>query len=282
MNISPESIMLQMASVRGDIISTLIGTAMGGNGNESEPASFADILGQKSTSLDAMGRNPSLHDPESAYKMMTQINRFDVDFKAQHAELAELGKSVEHMEDAGRQLAGIDASTTNTDIAAQLQAFVAEYNTWEDRFDDTVAEGGVLDNVQAAEVSLWELEQSISSIFNGAAGGVSGLDDLGIEINPVTKQASFDSARLEALLASNKSGAVSAIDEFSANFAKSADLLNSEGNFIPNALNNRSRAIDFIADNLASLQQEFGTGDPAKPAGETARALSAYNAAFAI
>jgi hypothetical protein len=279
MNISTENIMLQMASVRGDIISTLIGTAMGG---EDGAASFADILGEKSSSLDAMGRNPSLHDPESAYKMMTQINRFDVNFKAQHAELTELGKSVEHMEDVGRNLADIDTSTSNADIAAQLQAFVAEYNAWEDRFDDTVAQGGVLDNVQAAEVSLWELEQSISSIFNGAAGGVSGLDDLGIEINPVTKQASFDSARLEALLASNRSGAVSAIDEFSANFAKSADLLNSEGNFIPNALNNRSRAIDFIADNLTSLQQEFGSGDAAKPAGETARALSAYNAAFAI
>lgn len=282
MNISQENIMLQMASLRGDIISTLIGTAMGG---KDEPAGFAGILAEKSSALDALdktGRNMSLRDPESAYKMMTQINRHEVDFKAQHAELDALGDAVEHMEEVGNRLADIDRSTANAEIARQLQGFVDQYNAWEDRFDDTVADGGVLDNVQAAEVALRALEISVGNIFNGAADGIRGLGELGIEIDPVSKQARFDPVRLDAALAANKNGVVSAIDEFSASFARSADLLNSEGNFIQNALNNRSRAIDFIASNRASLQQEFGTGDPAKPSGATAQALAAYNAASGI
>ncbi|MBK9522264.1 MAG: hypothetical protein IPO13_11765 [Rhodocyclaceae bacterium] len=81
---------------------------------------------------------------------------------------------------------------------------------------------------------------------------------------------------LNAILATNKHGAVAAIDAFSANFAKSADLLNSEGNFIDNAIDNRSRAIAYISDNKASLQAEFGTGDAATPRADVAKALAAY------
>jgi hypothetical protein len=84
------------------------------------------------------------------------------------------------------------------------------------------------------------------------------------------------------VLASNKSGAVNTIDEFSANFAKSADLLNSRGNFIPNALDNRGRAIQYISDNLGNLQTEFGTGDRAQPNGQVAKALAAYESTFGI
>lgn len=276
MNISSENIKLQLASLRGMALNVLIGSDAGEGS-----ADFAGILGQKTDALNATGRNMSLRDPEAAYKMMTQINRFEVDFKAQYAELNALGGNVEHMEDVGRQLAAIDTTTANADIAAQLQGFVDQYNTWEDRFDHTVEKGGLLDNVQAAEVSLYELEQSIKNIFNGAAEGVRGLGDLGITIDPVTKQATLDVTRLNTVLAENKTGAVSAIDAFSANFAKSADLLNAEDNFIPHALDNRSRAIDYIASHRDSLQQEFGSGDAAKPSGETARALAAYESMFA-
>jgi hypothetical protein len=277
MDISASALQLEIASFRGQTLASLIDTL-----GEDGTADFAGILGTKTADL-AGGRNLALKDPESAYKMMSQINGFDVSFKAQYAELAALGKEVEHMEAVGTALGDdIDASTANADIVARLQAFVDEYNAWEDRFDHTVEEGGVLDNVQAAEVALWELQESIKSIFNGAAEGVNGLGALGIEIDPVSKQAVLDVARLESMLASNKEGVVSAIDQFSANFAKSADLLNAEGNFIPNALDNRSRAIDYIADNRASLQEEFGTGDAAKPTGDIARALAAYESTFGI
>lgn len=278
MNISPDNIQLQIASLRGDIVSTLIGAA-----NGEEAASFADILGTKTSALSADGHNMSLRDPDSAFQMMSQINQFEVDFKAQYATLDEMGAAIEQMEAAGRQLGNaVEANTANADIVAQMQSFVDQYNAWEDRFDDTVAQGGVLDNVQAAEVSLYELEQSVQNIFNGAEAGISGLPGLGITIDPVTKQASLDVSRLEAVLDSNKAGVVSTIDAFSANFATSADLLNAEDNFIQNALDNRSRAIDYIAGNRASLQTEFGTGESARPAGDVAKALAAYENAFGI
>jgi hypothetical protein len=278
MNITPASIQLEIASFRGQALSALMNTSA----EESGTANFADILGMKSAEAAGNGRNLALKDPESAFKMMSQINKLEVDFKAQFSELSQMGSSVEHMEEVGRQLSDIDSTTANTDIASMLQGFVAQYNAWEDRFDHTVESGGVLDNIQAAEISLYELEQSVKNIFNGAADGINGLGALGISIDPATKQATFDIAKLDALLASNKGGVVSAIDEFSANFAKSADMLNSEGNFIPTQLDNRSRAIDYIADNRANLETEFGTGDAAKPKGDVAKALAAYEQAFGI
>jgi hypothetical protein len=278
MNITPANIQLEIASFRGQALSALLSTSSA----NSDTANFADILGMKTSEAANSGRNLALKDPESAFKMMSQINNLEVNFKAQFSELSQMGSSVEHMEAVGRQLSDVDQTTANTDIVAQLQGFVAQYNAWEDRFDQTVEEGGVLDNIQAAEVSLYELEQSIKNIFNGAADGINGLGGLGISIDPATKQAALDVTKLESVLAGNKGGVVNAIDEFSANFAKSADLLNSDGNFIQNALGNRSRAIDYIADNRTSLQTEFGSGDAAKPTGDVAKALSAYEQAFGI
>jgi hypothetical protein len=276
MTVSNENIALQLASIQGGIVTTLIDTLRGG---ESGTASFADIFAGQMEGLTADGRNPALRDPESAYTMMTKINAFEVDFKAGFAELDALGAGVEELEAVA---AGLGDIAAGDDIAARLQAFVDQYNAWEDRFDDTVADGGVLDNVQAAEIAFWELEQSIKSIFNGAAAGVGGLADLGISIDPATKQAVFDPARLQATLAGNPEGAASAIREFGANFAKSADLLNADGNFITNQLDNYARAIGFIAENGSSLREEFGTGDAARPSGDVAKALAAYEAMFAV
>jgi hypothetical protein len=70
------------------------------------------------------------------------------------------------------------------------------------------------------------------------------------------------------------------VQEFSTNFAKSADLLNAEGNFIPRRLDNLNRVIDFIDNNKASLQAEFGLGDSAAPTGKVAQALAVYNAIY--
>jgi len=271
MTISAADLRLQLLSFRNEAIAALTGAE-----NPEKTASFADILASRASALTADGRNPALRDPEAAYRMMTRINGFEVDFKAQYAELDAMGEAVAELEASGRELSAIDSRSTLQDIVAQLQSFIADYNAWEDRFDDTVADGGVLDNIQAAEISLYELEQSIKNIFNGAADGIDGLADLGITIDPVSKQASLDVARLEAVVAGNKTGVVNTIDQFSANFAKSAELLNADDNFIQRALDNRSRAIDYIATHRDDLQQEFGTGDAARPAGQVAQALAAY------
>jgi hypothetical protein len=150
------------------------------------------------------------------------------------------------------------------------------------RFDNTVKSGGVLSGTQAAEISLYELKQSIENRFNGAMHGVQGMRELGLTIDPLTHKASFDTAKLDAVLANKREGAISAISEFSGNFAKSAEMLASSNNFIPNRLDNLDRVIDYFADNKASLQAEFGLGDPAKPSAQIAKALAAYKQMFSV
>ena len=108
------------------------------------------------------------------------------------------------------------------------------------------------------------------------------MRDLGLTIDQSTNLASLDLSRLDAVLASNKTGALNTIQEFSVNFARSAELLNSPNNFIPNRLGNLDRVIDYIADNKSSLQAEFGLGDMAKPSAQVSKALANYKAISSI
>ena len=213
---------------------------------------------------------------------MTTINREDVTYKAQFSELSEMKTAVASMQQAGQTLGSVNNSIDNESIKTQLQTFAAKYNEWVKRFDGTVKSDGLLAGTQAAEISLYELEQSVENIFNGAKDGFHGLRDLGFNIDPNTNLASLDTSKLDAVLASNKSGAVNTINEFSANFSKSAELLNSTNNFIPNRLANLDRVIDYISDNKSSLQAEFGLGDPAKPSAQVSKALATYNQIFRI
>lgn len=250
-------------------------SALFGNGNNASGTLDALLA---NAGLSAGGRNTALFDPESAYSMMTDINRKDVLYKAEFAEMTDMKEYVAAMQQEAGKLGTIDGSSSADDIRSRLQAFADAYNGWIDRFDEVLANGGLLAGTHAATVSQWELEKSIESIFNGAGSGVRGMGALGLEIDPVTNMASIDTTRLDAVLTGNMNGAVNAIQEFSGNFAKSAELLNSEGNFIPNRMNNLARVIDYIDTNKASLQMEFGLGDTARPSGEVARALAAYQA----
>lgn len=278
MTISASSALHQLAIFRSQALDFLTDTS-----DSSSSDSFASVLGAKTGGLSATGRNTSLFDPESAFNMMTKINKYEVDFKSQFAELSQMSSAVEKMEGAGTELVDdVDSGDSNASIKADLQQFVDSYNAWVDRFGPSVAAGGVLDNIQAGEISVYELEQSVSSIFNGAMNGFSGMPDIGVTIDPVTHHASIDAARLDSALAQNKDGVVATIDEFGANLAKSADLLNQSDNFIPRQLDNYSRAIQFISSNRSSLEAEFGTGTAATPSSAQAKALAAYASASAI
>ncbi|MDP2401831.1 MAG: flagellar filament capping protein FliD [Actinomycetota bacterium] len=236
------------------------------------------VIQNRAVKPDAMhaGRNMSLPDPESAYKMMTVINNKDVLYKAQFSELNELGAAVSGMQEAGESLAGITAATDNDSIKTGLLDFAERYNDWIHRFADDLRGGGLLAGTQAAEISQYELEQSVKNVFNGIHSGFHGLADLGVTVEPGSRLLSLDGAKLDAALARSKAGVVETVREFSSNFVKSASLLNSEDNFIPNQLDNLNRAIHYISDNGDSLRAEFGTGDAAKPSGKVAQALEAY------
>src|ERR1035437_9574552 len=175
------------------------------NNEDLTSTSLSDALAQISNTgttqgLSATGRNLSLYDPESAYKMMTVINNEDVTYKAQFSELSSMGTEVKSLQTAGQALSGVSASTTDTDITTQLQAFTAQYNDWITKFGSTTASGGVLAGTQAAEVSLSELDQSVENRFNGAADGIHGMSDLGLTIDPNTKLASLDTSKLNTVL----------------------------------------------------------------------------------
>lgn len=222
----------------------------------------------------------ALADPESAYKMMGTINEDEISYKAQFSELSQMKSYVLQMQGAAQNLGSIAPSAATDGIKSQLQDFIKQYNDWIQRFNPDVQPGGLLADTQAAQASRFELEQNINNHFFGIGDGVHGLNDLGITVDPNTKLMSLDTAKLDTLLAANKQGAVDTIQEFSANFAKSASLLNSDGNFILKQLDNLNRAIHFIADNKSSLQAEFGTGNAAKPTGQIAQALAAYNQTY--
>ncbi|PKO89406.1 MAG: hypothetical protein CVU18_04180 [Betaproteobacteria bacterium HGW-Betaproteobacteria-12] len=249
-------------------------------GGNAPATSLEALLGNAGplAGLSATGRNSALFDPESGYRMMSDINRRDVSYRAEFAEMTDMASYVSTMQQEAGKLGTIDGSSTTADIRSRLNEFVAAYNGWIDRFDEVLANGGLLAGTHAATVSQWELEQSVESIFNGAGSGVRGMGALGLEIDPVSNMASLDMTKLDSMLAGNPGGAVSAIREFSGNFAKSAELLNSPNNFIPNRMSNLSRVIDYLDQNKSALQAEFGLGDAAKPSGDVARALAAYNA----
>lgn len=292
---------LQMATIHSQSVGTLLSSTQA-SGKATGGANFADILGTGKTSgsspLDAMlgsaagvggtngisatGRNMSLFDPESAYRMMTDINNRAVAYKAESSEMTDMKAYVSALRQEAIKLGSTDASASGEEVRARVQAFADAYNGWMQRFGSELKEGGMLAGTQAAKVSQWELEQSIANPFHGAKDGLRGMADLGLSIDPVTKLATVDTARLNATLANNKTAAMGALHDFTSQFAKAAELLNSEGNFINNRLNNLSRAIAYIDSNMSSLQAEFGLGDAAKPTGQLAAALARYNATHNI
>jgi len=296
MDISPASLTQSITSFQSQVLGSLFGSSPAGNGDlfsallsqktepgkaESDITSLPNPSGN-ANALSPTGRNLALFDPESAYRMMSLINNRDALYKAQFSEMSDMKSCVADMQSAGQCLGSIAISTPDGDIQAQLQGFTAQYNSWVQRFNPDMQQGGLLANTQAAQVSLYELEQSVKNRFNGARDGMHGLSDLGISIDPDTRLATLDTDKLKAALSTDKQAAVHTVNDFSANFALSAGLLNADNNFILNQLDNLHRAIDYVANNKDALTQEFGTGDPAKPTGKVAQALAAYNRTYAL
>lgn len=287
------SLALRLAEGRSESFSAFLGALSSDKGGDALSALLGQFAGKTDAAggamsipessgggLSASGRNLSLFDPESAYRMMTEINRRDQVYKAQFFELNEMKQGLGEMQAAGEGLAdrvaGMAAAADGTALTEELTAFVGQYNEWVGRFGDSVGAGGLLAGTQAAEVSLRALRQSIENPFHGAAGGIDGMADIGLEIDARTGRAALDGERLRAALSSNPEGVLAAVGELGEHFARSAGLLVSENNFIPNRLQNLDRAIDFIADNQSSLQAEFGLGDAPRTSAQVTRAVAAY------
>jgi hypothetical protein len=280
------SLKVRLAEIRSQTFEALLSQASASPG-ENNSTNFAVMFGQGNAAAKPFddqgaastptGRNLALFDPESAYNMMTAINARDVTYKAEFSEMSQMKSYLSTLRQEGQSLGNIDAAASNTDIQARLQSFADAYNGWITRFDKDLQPGGLLAGTYAAQVSQWELEQSIENFFNGAVGGMHGMRDVGFTIDSISNLASVSDVQLNSILETNKAGAVLTMREFSTNFAKSVELLNSDANFISGRLNNLSRVIDYIGVNKPSLQAEFGLGDPATPSRQVAQALSSYS-----
>jgi hypothetical protein len=288
-----ESMALSLAGFEAQAVGALSGSALGGSSSSSDGVGSLLSLLKDSVSatgaatgsssaasalggLSPTGRNAALYDPESAYGMMSVINQLDVKYKAQYAELSAMGDELGKMQQQGKSLAGLDTSSTDDSVRSTVQGFVDHYNAWVQRFDDDMAPGGLLADTKAAQVSRYELGQEVGNIFNGASAGVHGLADLGVTLDPATGLASIDNTKFAAALADDRSGTLTALQQFGGHVEKAAELLTSDGNFIANRLGNLGRAIDYIDSNHSALEAEFGLGDPAQPTGAVAQALAAY------
>ena len=279
------SLALQIATLKAQAVGTLAdGTAASRNATHPLDAlsrSNASPLSALSSASGPSVAGVSLADPQSAYAMMSLINTADATYKAQYYELSQMRTAVGDLQQAADTLSTVDATQSNEAIVTRMQQFVDQYNAWITRFEGTVQKDGVLAGNQAAEVSLGELEQNVTSLFNGAGEGFHGMSGLGLTIDPTTHRAVLDTKQLSAALDARKDGAVATIDQFSAGFAKSAALLGSDDNFIAHRLANLSHVIDYVKRNSASLQSEFGLGAPARLSPQISQALRAYDAVYA-
>ncbi|MCK9199911.1 MAG: flagellar filament capping protein FliD [Gallionella sp.] len=293
MNTSPAHILNAIAEVKAQTLASLCGNDF--DDADDFDSMFAQALLSQIPDMNSVsvgvlsalvsssalhaGRNMALPDPESAYRMMTLINGKDSLYKAQVHELSEMGKAVAGMQQAGQRLSNI--AVGHEDIEAGLKDFVAQYNDWIRRFAPDMGGDGLLAGTQAAQLSRYELEQSVRNMFIGVGEGLSGIDDIGVTVAS-DGTLSLDESKLDAMLASNMQAVVGATREFGASFARAAEMLNARNNFIANQLDNLNRAIRYIGDNHAAWQAEFGAGDAAKPAGQVAKALAAYKQAGGV
>lgn len=225
------------------------------------------------TALDAAG---SFSKP--GQNMVTVLNRVEVTFKAQYAELGEMRKSLVQAQEAAQKLNGLNLQSTAPQLKDALDAFVANYNQGVARFAPAVDKGGVLEGSWEAARARFATERDISYIMNGSEIGLKGgLAALGIRTDPATKLASIDHAQLDRALAKNKDNVVGAITSFATTFVATVGCLNAPGHAQGRQMANLDRAVHWIHDNRASVQKEFGPGAAATPNAAFAKAAALYD-----
>jgi len=293
MNTSSVSIHMSIANFRTQMLSSLMDLGSDSNSSFADIVSGLQVGGGKTalTGNSGMGANPgsavagfnmALNDPMSAYTMMTRINVLDVTYKAQYSELSNMDAYLPRLADAARQLGNTAIADSDDSIKAKLEDFIQQYNAWVQRFRSDVQPSGVLAQVQAGELPLYELDQVVESRFIGAKNGLNGLADLGISIDASTGLLSVNTGQFDAALKNNRQALVDAIGEFTVKFAAEANLLASDDNLIQHRLDNLGGAIAYIDGNVGSWRKEFGSGDAAHPTGSIAQALAAYNNAKSV
>ncbi len=248
---------------------------------------FGNLMEQFSASLrqDALptSTTPTARDAAGRFSrpgqnMVTVLNRVEVTFKAQFSELGEMRKSLVAEQAAAKRLAGLDGATTSADVKAELAHFVATYNAGVNRFAPAVDQGGILEGSWEAERARFATKRDISYILNGSEVGIKGdLAQLGISTDPKTGLASIDEARLDGALAKDRGHVVASVTVFANTFVTTVDFLNAKGHSQQRQMANLDRAVNWIGDNKAAVQKEFGAGAAATPNAAFAKAAAHYD-----
>ncbi|QLI80288.1 flagellar filament capping protein FliD [Chitinibacter fontanus] len=235
-----------------------------------------------SSSINAIGRNLALPDPESAYQMMSYINQLGVIYPAQSARLSDMQTGVSELAQAAKSLSKIDSTADFASVKAQLQNLADQYNQWRRNFDADLQDPELLAATQAAQVARYELAQSIASPFHGAQQGIQGMAALGLTIDPITNMAQLDSQKFSSVWSQQPTAAAAAVSDFANHFAQSATLLTEQNNFFAKQQANLAKVISYMDNNKAKLQQEFGLGDPPQPSSSVARAYADYQQKYGL
>jgi hypothetical protein len=268
---------------------SMLASALPGGAGIASPDStnFSSVLDQFSAALDAKSlptpTKPTGLDASQAFSqpgqnMVTVLNRVEVSFKAQYAELDQLKSTLTQEQDAAKALSTVGTQTSNADIAAALDNFVASYNAGVTRFAPDVAAGGILEGSQEAARARFATKRDIDNILTGSEVGVEGgLAALGISTDPKTGLASIDHAQLEAALAKNKGIDLVAINDFATTFAATVSTLTAPDHAQVRQMANLDHAVQWIGSNKDAVQKEFGPGAAATPDDAFAKAATRYD-----
>jgi hypothetical protein len=232
------------------------------------------------TSTTPTGLDASQSFSKPGQNMVTVLNRVEVTFKAQFAELGEMRTSLVHEQDAAQKFHALGPQSSNADITAAVDQFVAAHNAGVSRYAPEVAAGGILEGSWEAQRALFATDRDIDYILNGADTGVKNgsLAALGITTDPKTGLAAVDQAQLDAALAKDQGHAVAALNAFGGTFATTVDFLNAADHAQSRQMGNLDRAVHWIDANKADVQKEFGPGAAATPDDAFAKAAARYDA----
>ncbi len=210
--------------------------------------------------------------------MVTVLNRVEVTFKAQFSELGEMRHSLVAEQAAAKRLGKLTADSTTADIKAEIAHFVDTYNAGVNRFAPAVDKGGILEGSWEAQRARFATRRDIDYVLNGAEKGIKGdLAKLGITTDPKTGLASVDHVKLDGALAADQRLVVGAVTAFAGTFDTTVDFLNAKGHSQQRQMSNLDRAVNWIDDNRASVQKEFGPGAAATPNEAFAKAAANYD-----
>ncbi len=211
--------------------------------------------------------------------MVTVLNRVEVTFKAQFSELGEMRHSLVAEQAAAKKLTGLTADSSSADIKAGIAHFVETYNAGVNRFAPAVDKGGILEGSWEAGRARFATQRDISYILNGSEVGIKGdLAKLGITTDPKTGLAVVDNAMLDEALAKDKSHVAASVNAFANTFVTTVDFLNAKGHGQQRQMANLDRAVNWIDDNKAAVEKEFGPGKAATPNEAFAKAAALYDA----